>query len=80
MSLSAAAAAPIAPAPAPGASGLHASLDDVIVRLIRRARDAPARDGEAALVQDFRWRFLVLLTASRLDYDAFSDAFSDKPL
>lgn len=69
---------------------LHASIDDVLTSLIRVVRDeargaatppAPAPTArEAELVQEFRWRVLVLLTANRLDYDAFADAFSDKPL
>jgi len=42
------------------------------------ACSAPGR--EAEIIQEFRWRFLVLLTATRMDYDAFADAFSDKPM
>jgi hypothetical protein len=61
---------------------LHSSIDGLIVNLLGVARNeaclAPER--EAELIQEFRWRFLVLLTATRMDYDAFADAFTDKEM
>ena len=65
---------------------LHTSIDGLIANLIGTVRSdalAPASmgpDHEAALIQEFRWRFLVLLTATRMDYDAFADAFTDKEM
>ena len=63
---------------------LHSSIDGLLANLIGAVRsDALAPMGpehEAALIQEFRWRFLVLLTATRMDYDAFADAFTDKEM